>query len=430
MRTALLPRATEILLAAALALAPRAEPAQNATVLSVSPLRLVFIGAEGADTLPAQPVEVNSVGSGRPRWRVRVSAPWIVVSPDHGEGAARMLVRIASRALPAGTHRGTIIIEAADAPRSPAVVTVSASLAHSPRQRPSDVAVPLRTTPARVDFSAPAGQQDPLSFNVRVEAERGATVRWFASVDRPWLSIRPVEGTTPANIALTTTLGQLTPGTYDGSLTVGANRQEPVVRVPVRLLVETALGPLAFVSQALPSAGMNVAYSHAIAVRGGRPPYRVSLVHGQLPPELSVVNGVLSGIPRATGTFVFSIAAQDSADPPATALGTFVLTVSVIDQNTALLVRPAEILLTATAGQRAAAVTMSVASGGPPLTWNITSGAPWLKVQPSSGVAPASATLTADTRDLAPGSYSSVLVVSMDGAPNSPVTVAVRVIVK
>jgi hypothetical protein len=106
------------------------------------------------------------------------------------------------------------------------------------------------------------------------------------------------------------------------------------------------------------------------------------------------------------------------------------LTISVIDQYTGLVVRPAEVSLTATLARPAAPVTMTIESGGPPLTWRASTDAPWLKIQPTTGVAPASLTITADMQGVTAGIYASSIVIAMEGAPNSPVRVPVRLTVK
>lgn len=60
-----------------------------------------------------------------------------------------------------------------------------------------------------------------------------------------------------------------------------------------------------------------VAYSQALQVTGGLPPYTFS-VTGELPPGLSLdtASGVVSGTPTTPGTYSFSVMAMDSAVQP------------------------------------------------------------------------------------------------------------------
>jgi hypothetical protein len=59
------------------------------------------------------------------------------------------------------------------------------------------------------------------------------------------------------------------------------------------------------------------AYSQALQVTGGLPPYTFS-VTGELPPGLSLdtASGVVSGTPTTPGTYSFSVMAMDSAVQP------------------------------------------------------------------------------------------------------------------
>ena len=81
------------------------------------------------------------------------------------------------------------------------------------------------------------------------------------------------------------------------------------------LNVDTAgvsLGPAG-----LPQARVGSAYSQALAVSGGQGPYTFLVFSGQLPPGLSLSpGGVLSGMPTAAGTVVFTAKATNSGTGP------------------------------------------------------------------------------------------------------------------
>ncbi len=64
-----------------------------------------------------------------------------------------------------------------------------------------------------------------------------------------------------------------------------------------------------------PTATNNVDYGYQFFAIGGVPPYRWSLVKGELPPGLSLDdNAKLSGIPDTPGTFTFTLRATDSEE--------------------------------------------------------------------------------------------------------------------
>jgi hypothetical protein len=455
------PRDRQWVLAVVLACAAVTASAGQAPTLQVSPGRLTFIGTEGTGTLGAQRVEVT-VGGTAETWRARGSAPWIVVSPERGQGPGVLSVRVVSRALAAGAHRGSVVIEATGATGSPASVAVLVSIvkprpkpqpaqpAATPEQPTGAAATPATQKPAtaapaagalpsagpvkasvpEVRFSAPLGLADKLVFPIKLAADGNAAIRWNATTDQRWVTATPTQGVTPAEITVSAVPGALAAGTYSATLAIHVSGQTSAIRLPIRLAVQGAGGPLAFFSPRLPSAGMNVPYSAPVPVRGGRPPYTFQVAQGQLPPDLGLMNGTLTGIPRTPGTFAFSIAVTDSSDPPVTAFQTFMFAVSVIDQNTGLVVQPTQLAFTATGARSPAPVTMTIASGGPPLTWRVASDAAWLKIQPASGVAPASLSVGVDVESLMPGAYAATITVTMDAAPNSPISVPVRLTVK
>jgi PKD repeat protein len=71
-------------------------------------------------------------------------------------------------------------------------------------------------------------------------------------------------------------------------------------------------------------------------------------------------------------------------------------------------------------------VTISNTGGGT-LKWTSTTSAPWLKSSPRSGTAPSTITVWVDGAALPPGSYSGDILISAEGATNSPRGVFVHV---
>ena len=66
-------------------------------------------------------------------------------------------------------------------------------------------------------------------------------------------------------------------------------------------------------------------------------------------------------------------------------------------------------------------------TGGGTLKWTSTTSAPWLKRSPTSGTAPSTMTVWVDGAALPPGSYSGDILISAEGATNSPRGVFVHV---
>ncbi|MBI3264015.1 MAG: BACON domain-containing protein [Acidobacteria bacterium] len=413
-------------LAVAVSMAGRAAAQVPPATLQVAPLRLTFITAEQSNPLPGQRIQIRNVGGGQLVWRARVTDRWITVTPSNGMDDMVAVVSIDPTGLQPGSYAGAVSIEAGTASGSPKFVDIT--LAIAPRRPPSPPG--LKVAPDKVAFSASVGHRDKLTFRVRVQAERDQAVRWTAQADRPWLTVTPPQGFTPSEITLSAAPEQLPSGEHAGVVTIRGSGDAPaVLQIPVTLSLRSDGGPMAFSSTVMPTATLNIPYSRPVPVRGGRPPYAFQIVGGTLPPELALANGMLMGTPRQPGVFSFTVAAVDSSTPATSQTQQLSLAVVILDQNTALAVQPVSLELQAT-GARAAESSVAIVSGGPPLTWQAASDVPWLRITPAEGVAPSTVKVSVDTKGLSSGSYAAVITINMDGAPNSPVRVPVRVTVR
>jgi hypothetical protein len=71
--------------------------------------------------------------------------------------------------------------------------------------------------------------------------------------------------------------------------------------------------PLSLAPLALPPGSEGIPYSYRIASYGGEPPVRLLVGSGSFPPGLAISpDGALSGTPTASGTFEFTLVANDS----------------------------------------------------------------------------------------------------------------------
>jgi hypothetical protein len=81
--------------------------------------------------------------------------------------------------------------------------------------------------------------------------------------------------------------------------------------------------------QILPKAIFRSEYGASLTATGGMPPRTWVVESGNLPPGLNLdsTSGLISGVPRAFGTYRFTARVTDSGLPPATATATFVVSV-------------------------------------------------------------------------------------------------------
>lgn len=421
MRAALFPLAVLL----TITLSSPAVGTQSGPALDVAPQHLSFIGSDKADRLAAQTVQVRNAGGGQLAWRARASVSWVTVTPDRGLAPASVRIGVDAQALAPGRHAARVVIESAGAARSPQTIDVDVAITTTRPAAPPGLTV----EPDRVAFSAPAGETRRMAFSLRVSADQGAAIRWSARADVPWLELAPREGTTPADITLSASPAPLAPGDHAAAVLISTGDRGPALKVPVTFSVHAAGGRLALTSTSLPAAILNIPYSQALPVRGGQPPYSLQIA-GSLPRELALVNGVITGTPRIPGMFAFTVMLSDSADPPAAVTETLTLPVVILDQNTALAVQPEQVQLATSPERAPRPVTVKVASGGPPLTWKVSSDAAWVQIESPTGVAPGTFTVGAAGKGLKAGIYTATLTVTMPGVPNSPLQIPVQMTVK
>jgi hypothetical protein len=79
----------------------------------------------------------------------------------------------------------------------------------------------------------------------------------------------------------------------------------------------------------VPQAQMATPYSVTLAATGGTGPYSWSVAAGALPRGLSLsASGLIAGTPLQSGSFSFTVSAQDASSPTRTATRAYTLTVN------------------------------------------------------------------------------------------------------
>jgi hypothetical protein len=82
-------------------------------------------------------------------------------------------------------------------------------------------------------------------------------------------------------------------------------------------------------SNTLPSGTVGTSYSTPIASGGGISPYTYSFAYGSLPPGLNVIStGAVTGTPTAASTYMFTVSASDSSNPPQVYYEQFTITIA------------------------------------------------------------------------------------------------------
>jgi len=244
----------------------------------------------------------------------------------------------------------------------------------------------------------------PPTFVVGQVLQNGANGVPYSDTIMVTGGVQPLTFTIPAaNGTLPNGLNLNTSGTITGRPTGPGNQTNPELFTVV--VTDNGTTPLSvtspqfsiFISPApplfittagnLPPATDNVLYSQGIQTTGGTKPFSWSLPGGGLPTGLKLdpVAGVISGIPKAIGTFPFTPQVQDSSIPPQTVTptGALSITVSAAPPPQITTTSPLPNAQTVTPYSATIAVTGGVA----PFTWSVTAGQlpAGLSLNPASG---------------------------------------------
>jgi hypothetical protein len=221
-------------------------------MLIVSPASLSFVGANPA---PA----TLSLGStaGALAFSVVDNMPWLTESPVSGSTPRAVSVTVNTAGLSPGSYGGTITISAPGASNPVVSIPVSLTIPQA--------ACSLLTSPASFMFSAPQGGPNAQAQLLTIGSS-GAAVSFTVSSNAPFLSASPASGTTVGTVTVSTNVGAMAPGTYNGALLVSCPSGGSVT-VPVSLTVTPAPPPSApFVNGFSPPSG---AAGSQIDVTGG-----------------------------------------------------------------------------------------------------------------------------------------------------------------
>ena len=130
-------------------------------------------------------------------------------------------------------------------------------------------------------------------------------------------------------------------------------------------------GFVTITNTSLPDGNVAIFYDVQLLATGGQAPYTWSLTSGTLPPGLSLTpgTGVISGTPTTTGSYPITVQVTDSELTPATATGSFTITIN----PTPPLQVTTSSLTVGTQGVRYSD-SLAATGGVPPYSWSLTSG--------------------------------------------------------
>ena len=390
--------------------------------MSVNPSVLNYAYQSGGNLLPPQAVTVAAT-SAVAFTASAAGSSWLSVSPASGTTPFSLSVSVNPTALSPGVYSGTITITALGASNSPQTVSVSLVVS-------SIGAATINVNPSVLNYAYQSGGNLPQPQAVTVAASWAAAFTAAAS-GGTWLSVDPASGTTPASLSVSVDPTALSPGVYNGTITITVLGTSPL-SVAVTLTVTTISVNPSVLNYAYQSGG-NLPQPQAVtvtaswaaaftAVASGGTWLSVGPASGTTPASLSVsVNpmalspGVYNGTITITvpGTSPLSVAVTLTVTSPST-ISVSPRVLNYAYQSGGDLPEPQAVTVSATS---AVAFTASAA------------GSSWLSVSPASGTTPASLSVSVNPAGLNPGTYEFRITVADTDGTQSTATVDVSLTV-
>lgn len=301
-----------------------------------------------------------------------IGAPYTAAIAVSG-GTAPYTWTISSGSLPPGISLASATGNLSGAPTGTAQLytfNVTVTDAASPPQSASaslGITVVAHSGALQIDTAALPGGEVGQPYSASLSATGGTT---------PY-SWNIASGALPAGLSLAMASGQIsgTP-TSTGSVTFTARVTDAAATPESAEQVFTVVirpAALTITTVALPTGEVGEAYSAAVGVSGGAPPYVFTLAQGSLPDGLSLdgATGVISGVPTTAGTTSVRIRVGDSFTPQSSAEQDF--SVEIVAATPTLLVGTTT-LPDAVLGSNYQTL-LSAIGGTTPYTWSIAQGA-------------------------------------------------------
>jgi uncharacterized protein (TIGR03437 family) len=429
--------------------------------LTVSNTPLLTVGAPPAPftyqpggTLPAsQTVQIGTTSSAV-QISVATTLPsgqsWLLASPLTGTASAAtpqaLTISVNPTGLAAGTYNGTITVTGTGAANQltiPVTLTVSTSTL-------------LNATPSAVTFSYQTGTTAPGAQTITVTSSGAplpysvaTTLTSNANCPAGWLAVSQTSGNTgatgsPFQVSVNPAMVTSPPQVCTGTIAITSTGAPNTVQIPVTLIVSSnpviVASPTAIslsgqlnsgqVSTQLVLTSSNPATQVDFAIFNSAPWLSVTPNSGQTPNNIIIsANTAAAGLQLGANTTTLTLTSTSLSGATISIPVTLTLT-----SNAALSVTPATLTFTQAAGgppPAAQAVQIALSNSG---TGQFTAAATssfgnWLSVTPASGAAPGSISISVNGASLSQGTYNGSVVVTVQGATGSPITIPVTLTV-
>jgi uncharacterized protein (TIGR03437 family) len=399
------------------------QPAINAT-----PSSLNFAYQIGTTAPAAQTLSVG--GTSGLAFTATPAGSWLSLNSTSGTVPGAIGVSINTSGLSTGTYNGSILLAASGATSQTVNVTLVVSNSAG-----------LSASPSALNFAYQIGGTAPTAQPVNVGGNSGLSFTATAATSSggSWLVANPGSGAVPGNVSVSLNTSVLTtPGSYNGTITIaapGATSQTVNVSLLVSNIPTIVANPSAVnfsyaIGGSTPSAQSvsitgGSGLSFIPAVTNGSSWLSVSPGFGTTPGSLSVsVNPV--GLSAATYHGTVTIASGGASNTPLA----IPVTLTITGATPMLSLSGSSLNFSATVGGSApASQTVTVTSTAPSPVSVSVAGGTWLAATLLGTSTPAVVSVSANPAALTAGSYTGTVIVTSPGASNSPLNIAVTLVV-
>ncbi|MFN7993309.1 MAG: hypothetical protein U0Q18_06895 [Bryobacteraceae bacterium] len=332
-------------------------------LIQANPSNLTFTAGTGG---LANPQEIAFTSTGDPlnlsiTAQTSSGGPWLTISTPPTITPGTMLVSAAALNLSAGTYSGTITVTASN-PSGDAV-------ADSPLTIPVTLLVPSGTisaAPASLSFTQTLSGSAPAAQTVNVTGTGPSALSFTAAAvvtaGVNWLTVTPAAGTTPSALSVSVDGSKLSPGTYQGTVTItspGASGSPQVIQVTLTVSASPSItltpATLAFTYQL--GGSVPAAQAVQVASSSGNLPFTVAA-------STSGSSGNWLSVTPASGTSPGSLSV--AVNPAGLATGTYNGTVTVSSTGAGNSPQSVAVTLTVAAGATPVPTTILNAASGAP----------------------------------------------------------------
>lgn len=411
----------------------------NGPILSVSPQSLSFVSEAGGSPPAAQSV---SVTSDIPTTGVPLNASvsvvsggdWLAVSPAASSTPGTFSVSIKPITLAPGAYTGSVLITSSTASNSPVKIPVTLNVPD----------IRLSVLPAMLAFPYQIGCNAPNPLSLSLSSQTAAGLPLPANytavaTSAGWLSINSNAGTTPGAVTVSANTNGMSPGTYNGTVTVAsASAANSPQVVPVLLMVSSpglslSSGSLTFNYQmgsaALSPSPISISSCGApLDFKISVPPVgwvSVDTPSGTAP---ATANISVNAANLAVGTYKTTLTISSSA----AGSSQYVPVTLVVRNLPTIIASPSALSFYYERGFQAPSVQILSISAGTTnfaASVSVSSGGKWLSIDNTGGLTPASLGVSVQPYSLAPGTYSGTVSITSFGASNSLINIPVTLTV-